>query len=280
MIFLSTSRASSEPYSCVLYSMKFPCPHFELSMRHYSSRVFPSFIAKVVRLHQISVHYSHATIFLLADPSTTTHDYLKACSCAPSCVNQRDYLTLSGDNFAATSVNCSCTSTFVGHYFQFGLDSVFSRHLFDNSFTRLLPPTMNLQCNYSFQYFDDFVYAERLLQSSSSFFNAQLFPVISFCPSMLTLSTNIIDRLFRRARIDFLTYLFLQVILPDTLTEFGLGNERPSSFSQYLLWSNRAWFGQLKAVTWRAGSFRDKLTLFFFLCLRADLEPRHSRPAI
>jgi hypothetical protein len=46
---------------------------------------------------------------------------------------------------------------------------------------------------------------------------------------MLTLSTNIIDRHFRRARIDFLTYLFLQVILPDTLTEFGLGNERPSS---------------------------------------------------
>ena len=186
-------------------------------------RVFPSLIAKVVRLHQISVHYSHATIFLLSDPSTTTHDYLKACSCAPSCVNQRDYLTLSGDTFAATSVNCSCTSTFVGHYFQFGLDSVFSRHLFDNSFTRLLPPTMNLQCNYSFQYFDDFVYAERLLQSSSSFFNAQLFPVISFCPSMLTLSINIIDRHFRRARIDFLTYLFLQVILPDTLTEFGCG---------------------------------------------------------
>ena len=93
----------------------------------------------------------------------------------------------------------------------------------------MLPPTMNLQCNYSFQYFDDFVYAERLLQSSSSFFNAQLFPVISFCPSILTLSTNIIDRHFRRARIDFLTYLFLQVILPDMLTEFGLGNERPSS---------------------------------------------------
>jgi hypothetical protein len=229
MKFLSTSRASSEPYSCVLYSMKSPSPYFELSMRHYSLRVYPSLLPKVVRLSQVSAHYSHATIFLLADPSTTTHDYLKACSCAPSCLNQRDYLTLSGDNFAATSFNCSCTSTFVGHYFQFGLDSVFSRHLFDNSFTRLLPPAMNLQCNYSFQYFDDFVYAERLLQSSSSFFNAQLFPVISFCPSMLTLSTNIIDRHFRRARIDFLTYLFLQVILPDTLTEFGLGNERPSS---------------------------------------------------
>ena len=229
MKFLSTSRASSEQNSCVLCSMKFLCPYSELSMRHHYSRVFPSLIAKVVRLHLISAHYSHATIFSPADTSTTTHNYFKACFCAPSCVNQRDYLTPSGDNLAATSFYCSCTSTFVGHYFQFGLDSVFSRHLFDNSFTRLLPPTMILQCDNSFQYFNDFVYAERSLQSFSSLFKTQLFPDISLCLSIFTLSTNIIDRHFRRARIDFLTRFFLQVIQQDKLTEFGLGNERPSS---------------------------------------------------
>jgi hypothetical protein len=84
MIFLSTSRTSSEPYSCVLYSMKFLCPHSELSMCLHYLRVYPSLFPKVVRLSQVSVHYSHATIFLPADMSTTTHDSFKACFCFKS----------------------------------------------------------------------------------------------------------------------------------------------------------------------------------------------------
>ena len=78
------------------------------------------------------------------------------------------------------------------------------------------------------RYFDDFAYAERSFQSFSSSFETQLFPVIFLCLSIFTLSTNIIDRHFCRARIDFLTQLFLQVFQPDMRTEFGLGNERPS----------------------------------------------------
>jgi hypothetical protein len=186
----------------------------------------PFIIPKVVRLSQVFVHYSHATIFLPADTSTTTLDYFEACFCAPSCVNQRDYLTPSGANFAAIYFNYGCM-TFVGRNCLFGTKFGFGRHLFDISF-RLVPPTMILQCNYPSQYFDDFVYAERSIQSFSSSLKTQQFPVLFIYLSILTLSTNIIDRHFRRARIDFLTQLFLQVFQPDMRTEFGLGNERPS----------------------------------------------------
>jgi hypothetical protein len=105
--------------------MIFLCPHSELSLCLHYLRVYPSLLPNVVRLSQVSVHYSHATIFLPADTSTTIHDYLKACFCAPSCVNQSDFLSPSGDDFAAISFNFSCTSTFVGHYFQFGIQFVF-----------------------------------------------------------------------------------------------------------------------------------------------------------
>ncbi len=111
---------------------------------------------------------------------------------------------------------------------MFGTQIGYGRHLFDISFNCLVPPTMILQCNYPSQYFDDFAYAERSFQSFSSSFETQPFPVILICLSIFKLSTNIIDRHFRRARIDFLTQLFLQVFQPDMRTEFGLGNERPS----------------------------------------------------
>ena len=47
-------------------------------------------------------------------------------------------------------------------------------------------------------------------------------------------------------------------------------------FSQYLLWSNRAWFGQLKAVTLARWLIpRQAHAVFILLRLRADPEPRH-----
>jgi hypothetical protein len=131
MTFLSTLRDSSELYSCMPCSMIFLCPHSELSMCLHLLRVYPSLLPKVVRLSQVSVHYSHATIFLPADTSTTTQDYFKVCFCAPSCVNQRDYLTPPGANFAAISFNSSFTLTFVGRHFLFGTQIGYGRHLFD-----------------------------------------------------------------------------------------------------------------------------------------------------
>ena len=245
MKLLSISHASSKPYLGVPFSMEFLRLHSELSIRYQFLRVFPVLFQKVVRLSQILVHYSHATIFLPADTSTTTHDYLKACFCAPSCVNQSDFLSLLGDNFAAISFNCN-TSTFVGHYFQFGIQFVFGRHIFDISFHHSVPSSMILQCNYPSQYFDDFVYAERSFQSFSSFFKTQLFPVILPHFSILTLSTIlIIDRHFRRARFDFLTQLLFQVTQSDMQIVFGLSNERPSFR--------------------RAGSSHENLSLFFLI---------------
>ncbi len=142
-------------------------------------------------------------------------------------MNQRDYLSPSGVNFAAIPFNCSCLSTFVGHSFQFGIHFIFGRHLFRLIFILLVSLAMISPCDSLFQYFDDFAYAERSFQSLLKIFKTQLLPVIFICLSIFTLSTNF-DCNFRRARIDFLTQIFLRVIQPGMRIAFGLGNERPS----------------------------------------------------
>jgi hypothetical protein len=200
-----------------------PSIHFlqlnsELPIASLHLRVFTFYFQTVVRLSHVS--FSHATIFLPAAVPTTTDTSFKACFCAPRCVNQRDYLSPSGETYAATIISCPST-LFVGYLYQFGIQFFFGRQPFERFF-----PLLKIS-PYNFQYFDDFAYAERLLQSFSKFFKSQLLQVISICLSIYTLSTNI-DCHFRRARIDFLTHSFSSIIQPDMRIVFGLGNERPS----------------------------------------------------
>jgi len=151
-------------------------------------------------------------------------------------VNQRDFLSPSGETYTATIISCPST-LLVGYFYQFGIQFFSGRQPFERFFPLIKISPSN------FQYFDDFAYAERLLQSFSKFFKSQLLQVIFICLSILTLSTNI-DCHFRRARIDFLTHSFLSVIHLDMRIVFGLGNERPS----------------LR----RAGSNHEDLSLSFF----------------
>ena len=142
-------------------------------------------------------------------------------------MNERNYLTPSGDNLAAIFFKYSYLSTFVGHSFQFGIHSLLGRYLCRLIFILLVSLAMISPCDLSFQDFDDFAYAERSFQSLLIIFRTQLLPVIFICLSIITLSTNI-DCHFRRARIDSLTQFFLRAIQPGMRIGFGLGNERPS----------------------------------------------------
>ena len=233
MTFSSALHTTSELYLC-MPSIYFLLLHSELPIASPHLRVFTFYFQTVVRLSQVS--FSHATIFLPAAVPTTTDKSFKAWFCAPRCVNQRDFLSPSGETYTATIISCPST-LFVGYLYQFGIQFFFGRQPFERFFPRIkiLP--------YNFQYFDDFAYAERLLQSFSKFFKSQLLQVIFICLSIFTLSTNI-DCHFRRARIDSLTQIFLRVIQPSMRIVFGLGNERPS----------------LR----RAGSNHEDLSLSFF----------------
>ena len=217
MTFSSALHTTSELSLCVP-SIYFLQTHSELPIASLLLRVFIFYFQTVVRLSQVL--FSHATIFLPADVPTTTDISFKACFCAPRCVNQRDYLSPSGETYAATIISCPST-LFVGYFYQFGTQFFFGRQPFERFY-----PLIQIW-PHNFQYFDDFAYAERLFQSSSKFFKSQLPQVTSICLSIYTLSTNI-DCHFRRARIDFLTHSFLSVIQLDMRTVFGLSNERPS----------------------------------------------------
>ena len=111
------------------------------------------FLQTVVRLSQDSIHFSHATILLSANISTTTDYSFEACVYAPRCVNQRDYLSPSGDNLAAILFKCSCLSTFVGHSFQFGIHSLFGRYLCRRIFILLVSLAMISPCDLLYQDF-------------------------------------------------------------------------------------------------------------------------------
>ena len=161
----STSCATFEPYLC-MPSISFLRLRSELSFANLILRGFTVLLLQiVVRLSQVSFYLSHATILLSADISTTTDNSFEACIYAPRCVNQRDYLSPSGDNLAAIIFKCSCLSTFVGHSFHFGIHFVFGRYLFRLIFNLLVSLAMISPCDSSFQHFDDFAYAERSFQS-------------------------------------------------------------------------------------------------------------------
>ena len=119
----------------------------ELPIASLLLRVFTFSFQTIVRLSQVS--FSHATIFLPADAPTTTDTSFKACFCAPRCVNQRYYLSLLGETYAATIISCPST-LFVGYFYQFGIQFFFAPRTSITMITSShdIAPLGGLQCHH------------------------------------------------------------------------------------------------------------------------------------
>jgi hypothetical protein len=85
--FSSILCATFEPYLC-MPSISFLRLRSELSFANLILRGFTVLSLQiVVRITQVSIHFSHATILLSAKISTTTDNSFEACIYAPRCVN-------------------------------------------------------------------------------------------------------------------------------------------------------------------------------------------------